>query len=145
MIIRDQGSTKALAVRLVAALLCVGVAVIHVIDQGGIPGSKTPGYVGIGYWILELVAVLTAVWLIASQAKAPWGIALGVAAGPLIGYVLSRGPGLPDYSDDKGNWAEPLGVLSLVVELALLILAAVALGRTAPASLRGSRKSATRE
>lgn len=130
MIIRDQKSTKALAVRLVASLLCVGVAVIHVIDQGGIPGSKTPGYVGIGYWILELVAVLTAVWLIASQAKAPWGIALGVAAGPLIGYVLSRGPGLPDYSDDKGNWAEPLGVLSLVVELGLLVLAVATLSRT---------------
>jgi hypothetical protein len=130
VIIRDQKSTKALAVRLVASLLCVGVAVIHVIDQGGIPGSKTPGYVGIGYWILELVAVLTAVWLIASQAKAPWGIALGVAAGPLIGYVLSRGPGLPDYSDDKGNWAEPLGVLSLVVELGLLVLAVATLSRT---------------
>jgi hypothetical protein len=113
-----------------AALLCVGVAVIHVIDQGGIPGSKTPGYVGVGYWILELVAVLTAVWLIASQAKAPWGIALGVAAGPLIGYVLSRGLGLPDYSDDKGNWAEPLGVLSLVVELSLLVLAVAMLSRT---------------
>jgi hypothetical protein len=125
---------------LVASLLCVGVAVIHVIDQGGIPGSKTPGYVGIGYWILELVAVLTAVWLIASQAKAPWGIALGVAAGPLIGYVLSRGPGLPDYSDDKGNWAEPLGVLSLVVELGLLVLAVATLrstSRTASSAHRG--------
>jgi hypothetical protein len=57
----------------VVALLCTGVAFIHVIDKGEIPGSKTPGYEGIGYWILELVTVLTAVWLISSQAKAPWG------------------------------------------------------------------------
>jgi hypothetical protein len=130
VIIQDQLSTRTLTVRLVAALLCVGVAVIHVIDQGGIPGSKTPGYVGIGYWLLELVAVLTAVWLIASPAKVSWLAALAVAAGPFIGYILSRGPGLPDYSDDKGNWTEPLGVLSLVVELVLLVLAVAMLTRT---------------
>jgi hypothetical protein len=40
-----------------------------------------------------------------------------------VGYVLSRGPGLPGYTDDIGNWAEPLGVLSLVVEGVLLLLA----------------------
>lgn len=28
--------------RLAGAVLCLAVAVIHVIDQGGFPGSKTP-------------------------------------------------------------------------------------------------------
>jgi hypothetical protein len=53
-----------------------------------------------------------------------------VAAGPILGYVLSRGPGLPNYGDDIGNWTEPLGVLSLVVEGVLLILSATILGAT---------------
>ncbi|MBV9058242.1 MAG: hypothetical protein JO296_14600 [Pseudonocardiales bacterium] len=44
-------------------------------------------------------------------------LSLGVAAGPILGYVLSRGPGAPGYTDDIGNWAEPLGVLSLIVEV----------------------------
>jgi len=115
------------AARFICALLCVAVAAIHVIDQGGIPGSKTPTYVGIGYWILEIVAVLTAIALLAKAgARAPWFVAIGVGAGPLIGYVLSRGPGLPDYSDDIGNWLEPLGVLSLVVEAILIVLALTA-------------------
>jgi hypothetical protein len=53
--------------------------------------------------------------------------ATGVAVGPLLGYVLSRGPGLPGYDDDRGNWTEPLGLVSLGVEVLLLALAALRL------------------
>jgi hypothetical protein len=115
------------------------VAAIHVIDQGGVPGSKTPGYVGAGYWVLEVIAVLTAVALVANMPRVAWFVALGVGAGPLLGYILSRGPGLPDYTDDMGNWTEPLGLLSLAVELVLLVLAAVMFLR----SLRTPGGSAT--
>ena len=124
MEILGEGRTGALGARVAGAVLCVGVAVIHVIDQGGIPGSKTPGYVAVGYWVLEIIAVLTAGMLIADRPRLGWFVALGVAAGPLTGYILSRGPGLPDYTDDKGNWTEPIGVLSIVVEGVLLVLAA---------------------
>ena len=109
--------------RATAALLCLGVGVIHVFDQGGIPGSKEPSYVGAGYYALEIIAVIAALWLIQSSSALGWLLAAGVAAGPIIGYVLSRGPGLPDYTDDKGNWNEPLGVVSLIVEGFLLLLA----------------------
>ncbi|HEU5355117.1 MAG TPA: hypothetical protein VFU65_11670 [Actinocrinis sp.] len=111
--------------RATAALLCLGVSVIHVIDQGGIPGSKDPAYVGAGYYILEIVGVAAALLLIQSSSVLGWLLSLGVGAGPILGYILSRGPGLPDYSDDKGNWNEPLGVVSLFVEGFLLLLALV--------------------
>lgn len=45
----------------------------------------------------------------------------------MIGFALSRGPGLPGYSDDKGNWTELLGLQALAVEVLLLVLAAVVL------------------
>lgn len=109
--------------RATAALLCLGVSVIHVIDQGGIPGSKDPAYVGAGYYILEIAGVIAALLLIQSDTVLGWLLAAAVAAGPIVGYILSRGPGLPDYSDDKGNWNEPLGVVSLIVEGFLLVLA----------------------
>lgn len=115
-------NTTSMPARIVAALLCVAVAVVHVIDQDGIPGSKTPAYVGVGYWVLELVGVLTAVALLIGWRPA-WFVAIGVAGGPLVGYVLSRGPGLPDYDDDRGNWTEPLGLISLAIEGVLLIIA----------------------
>jgi len=108
------------------ALLALGVACIHVIDQGGLPGSKSPSYVGWGYWALELVAVLVAAALIIKPARnqiTTWLLAGAVAAGPITGYVLSRGPGLPGYTDDRGVWTEPIGLLSLAVEGLLLLLA----------------------
>jgi hypothetical protein len=110
-------------VQLIGAVGCLAVTVIHVMDQGGLPGSKTPEYVQIGYYILEIAGILAAMLLLLNWAKTGWFLSLGVAGGPIIGYVLSRGPGLPDYTDDIGNWTEPLGVISLVVEGVLFIIA----------------------
>lgn len=120
------GIAAALSARLAAAALCVAVAVIHLKDQGGLPGDKQPGYVGLGYYLLELAAVAAVVLLFSRSYRQGWLLALGVAAGPLIGYILSRGPGMPSYTDDRGNWSETIGVLSLIVEGALLILALAA-------------------
>lgn len=97
--------------RAAAAVLCLAVAWIHVQDQGGFPGDKTPHYVAVGYYILEGAGALGAALLLAGWRSrlypADWLLVTAVAAGPLLGYVLSRGPGLPNYSDDKGNWTEP--------------------------------------
>jgi hypothetical protein len=115
--------------RLAGAVLCLAVAAIHVIDQGGIPGSKTPVYVADGYYALEIIGAVTAVLLIAWAARAGWFLAAGVAAGPFVGYVLSRGPGLPGYTSDVGNWSEPLGLASLAVEAVLFAFATALLAR----------------
>jgi len=131
------GAAASLPLRLAGAALSLGVGWIHVVDQGGFPGSKTPTYVGIGYYVLELVAVLVAAALLLAPARprvTGWFVAVGVALGPLVGYVLSRGPGLPAYTDDRGNWSEPLGLVSLAVEGLLLLLSL--------AVLRSARRSA---
>ncbi|MGB9049298.1 MAG: hypothetical protein WCC47_18270 [Pseudonocardiaceae bacterium] len=122
-----RAASSSLVVRVVGLVGCLAVAAIHVIDQGGLPGSKGPGYVQILYYLLEIACLVAAALLLDRFARLGWFLSLGVAAGPILGYVLSRGPGLPDYTDDIGNWAEPLGVISLVVEGILLILAATSL------------------
>lgn len=121
-----RATNSSLVVRILGVVGCLAVAAIHVIDQGGLPGSKSPEYVQILYYLLEAVGVVAAA-LLARNTKLGWLLTLGVAAGPILGYVLSRGPGLPNYNDDIGNWAEPLGIISLVVESLLLILAAMSL------------------
>jgi hypothetical protein len=108
--------------RWAGALLSLAVAAIHVVDQGGITATMDPYYLTVAYQVLEIAAAVTAVLLLIGLVRLGWLLAAGVAAGPLLGYVLSRGPGLPDYSDDIGNWTEPLGVVSLAVEGALLLL-----------------------
>ena len=116
-----------LVLRALGVLGCLAVAAIHVIDQGGLPGTKDPQYVQIMYYALEAAGVAAAVLLLTRLARVGWSLALGVAVGPIVGYVLSRGPGLPNYTDDVGNWTEPLGVLSLAVEGVLLIVTVAAL------------------
>jgi hypothetical protein len=63
------------------------VRAVHVIDQHG--SLKEPTYVGIGFYILEIVGVTTA-FLLSGVTRLGWILAVGVAAGPLIGYSLSR-------------------------------------------------------
>ena len=122
-----------LAARVTGAALTLGVAAIHIKDQGGFPGDKSPTYVGIGYYVLEAAGVIAALALLFGSVRritTAWALAVAVAIAPLVGYVLSRGPGLPDYTDDKGNWTETLGLLSLVVEGSLLLLSLAMLARS---------------
>lgn len=123
-------STAARSMAVIGAALAVTVAVIHVLDQGGLTGLKDPTYLGYGYWALELTALVCAGLLLTRARSTGWLIALGVAAGPLVGIVISRSVGLPDATDDIGNWAEPLGVAAMLTEAALLALAVTALTAT---------------
>jgi hypothetical protein len=117
---------------LVGALLCAAVAYIHIVDQGGVTGTKDPAYMQAGYYAIEVTAVIAGLMLLTlRRSVAAWFLAIGVAAGPFVGYVLTRTTGLPGAMDDRGNWSEPLGVVSLVVEAALLVLAAALFLRTA--------------
>lgn len=130
---RTKGVEHHVLSRIAGAALALGVAYVHVKDQGGFPGEKAPTYVGFGYYALELAGLLAAVLLLAGPGRhtvKAWFLAAGVAVGPIIGFVLSRGPGLPNYTDDKGNWTETLGLVSLVVEGALLVLAAGLVARS---------------
>ncbi|MFJ8360613.1 hypothetical protein [Streptomyces sp. NPDC093984] len=116
--------------RWVGALLSLAVAAIHVVDQGGITVTRDPYYLGVAYHVLEIAAVVAAALLLVGFVRPGWLLAAGVAVGPLLGYILSRGPGLPDYGDDIGNWTEPLGLLSLAVEGALLLLSVPLIARS---------------
>lgn len=108
--------------RWAGVLLCLAVATVHVVDQGGITMTRDPYYIGIAYHVLEIAAVVTAVLLLVGLVRLGWLLAAGVAVGPLLGYTLSRGPGLPGYTEDIGNWTEPIGLVSLALEGALLLL-----------------------
>ncbi|MGI5330560.1 hypothetical protein [Actinomadura nitritigenes] len=131
--VSSQRSPATAAVPLVCgAMLCLAVTVIHVLDQGGF-ALQDPGYIGSLYLALEVGGVVAAGMLMfqrpasdrsrVTRRLAPgWWVALGVAVGPLVGYLSSRSIGLPGYTSDIGDWTEPLGLASLAVEGALLVL-----------------------
>ena len=119
------GAPPEFAVRLVSALLALGVAGVHVADQGGITALGMPHWIGWSYRMIEVGGVLTALVLLL-----PWSAWLGWAAaallgiGPFLAYITSRSVGLPGDHADVGNWGYWLGTVSLFVEAALVILSA---------------------
>ena len=121
-----------LAARLLGAVLAVTISLVHISDQGGLTALKDPAYVGYGYYLLEFGGLVVAALLLFAPAHrqvASWALAVGVAVGPLVGFVLSRGPGLPNYTDDRGNWTEPVALFAIAAEILLLVLTASVLSR----------------
>lgn len=87
-----------------------------------------PSYKGYLFYALEIGGALAAILLTIPRASsAGWVLALGVSVGPASGYILSRSIGLPHYAEDIGNWTEPLGLASLLVEGLLFICALTSL------------------
>ena len=117
--------TPEIPVRLVAAMLAVAVATVHVADQGGITMLTSPPWIGWSYRLIEVGALLTALLLLV--ARPAWlGSAAGIllGAGPFVAYIASRTVGLPGDPHDVGNWGYWLGTASLIVEAALITLSA---------------------
>src|ERR1700754_1070885 len=104
----------------VAAIGLAGMALVHLLD---LPGqlSDTP-YLFFLYLALMVASVALAGVLIGASDTRVWAAVTVLPALVIVGYVLSRTTGLPQSSDDVGNWSEPLGMASLFVEGALVTL-----------------------
>ncbi|MGY2896016.1 hypothetical protein [Deinococcus sp. UYEF24] len=102
-------------------VLLTVIAFMHFRD---IPSKlgETP-YLGWSYILLVAGCAAAGAWLLSTH----WwqGYALGalISLGAIIGYVLTRTTGLPNATGDIGNWGEPAGIISLLVEAAFVVLA----------------------
>lgn len=111
--------------RVVGALLLLGIALIHGLDLGG-KLAEVP-YLGLLYIALITGSVLAAALLFV-RPRAGWALGGTLALLTFAGYCVNRTVGLPGAVDDIGNWGEPLGVASLVVEGMMILLSAAMLG-----------------
>jgi hypothetical protein len=117
--------TPEIPVRLVAAMLAVAVATVHVANRGGIAMLTSPAWIGWSYRLIEVGALLTALLLlVARPARLGWAAGILLGAGPFVAYIASRSVGLPGDPHDVGNWGYWLGTVSLIVEAALITLSA---------------------
>lgn len=107
-------------------LLLAGVAWIHFKDIPDKMGETA--YLGWLYILLVVGCAAAGAWLMSERWR--WGYLLGslISAGAIIFYVLTRSIGLPNARGDIGNWAEPAGIVSLVLEAAFIGMA-LSLGR----------------
>jgi hypothetical protein len=112
----------------------VAVAVLHVAAAG----AEWDDARGVFWLFIALAAACVAVAarLMLGLDRWAWAAVLGLAVVPIAGYVVSRATGLPGATDDVGDWSNPLGLASLAVEAALVLLAA----RAAPRASRSVRR-----
>ena len=113
----------AYAIRVIGALLALGIAAVHVADQGGVSAFTSPDWLGWSYRLIEVGGVLTALALLLPRPAWPgWAAGVLLAVGPFIGYLTSRTVGVPGDPGDVGNWGYWVGTVSLLVEAALVTL-----------------------
>jgi hypothetical protein len=128
---------REIATRASVAVGLAGIGLIHLLDSIG-KYSETR-YLFWMYVALIAGSLLTAGAVLFSRARLPLLVAAGLAAGALVGFVLSRTTGLPNATGDIGNWTEPLGLASLFVE-ATVVAAALGAYAILPAPSRTSAR-----
>jgi hypothetical protein len=111
-LIRD--AVRDASVRATLAVGLGGIAVIHAVDSVG-KWSETR-YLFWMYMALAVAAIGLAGAVLFSRSRAALLAAAVLAASVIAGYVVNRTIGLPNATGDIGNWTEPLGLASLVVE-----------------------------
>jgi hypothetical protein len=72
--------------------------------------------------------------LVTRPSSAHYAAAVALCASAIGAYVATRLIAFPDLADDVGAWREPLGVLCVLAEVAVVVTAAVQFWR-----LSGSR------
>jgi hypothetical protein len=108
------------------AIGLLSIGLIHLLDVVG-KFAETP-YLAWMYIGAIAASIGLAGWLVTRGSSplvraATGGLALSV----LTGFVLSRTTGLPNSTGDIGNWSDGLGLASMPVEGAVVVLSAWAL------------------
>jgi len=112
----------------IGLVLLAGIAWIHF---QGIPDKLgETAYLGWSYILLVAGCAAAGAWLLSDRWRAGYVLGLVISAGAIIAYVLTRSIGLPHATGDIGNWAEPVGVVSLLLEAIFVVLALTQLRRT---------------
>lgn len=93
----------------------VGLAGVHIMD---LPGKwEDTFYLAVAYIAIIAVAAVLIERLTVKGSRFDYLAAAALSSAVLVGFVVNRTVGMPNAMDDIGNWFEPLGLLSLAIEL----------------------------
>ncbi len=89
-------------------------------------------YVGVLFIVLSVLSVVFAVLLVVDDTPVVWAASGLLTLLALLAFVASRTIGLPELSDDIGNWTEPLGFPAVAAELVATVAAVAVLSHRRP-------------
>lgn len=108
----------------IALILATGL--LHAVEAPEYYGEVK--YIG-GLFVACLIGSVIAGYGIWQQRTWGWWLGLAVAGGSILAYVASRTIGLPDFRENSWSQAlEPMGVISMAIEAAFVLVASPRLG-----------------
>lgn len=118
--------------RVAVGLGLASVAAIHILD---LPGkfAETP-YLAVLYILLIIASFVLTERLFVAGTQRDFLAAAALSVAVIASFTINRTVGMPGATGDIGNWLEPLGLLSIVVEAFVLwqsIAAVVTMRRNA--------------
>jgi len=114
-----------LRISVVAAIVVAAVAHIPVIA----PHLEEAPYMGVLFIALTAVCLTLGAAIATTNATWAYQSAAGVCGAAVLAYAATRLVAFPQLADDVGNWFEPLGVVSVISESAVVVFALLALHR----------------
>ena len=104
--------------RVAVGLGLASVVAIHILD---LPGkfAETP-YLAAFYVALIIASFVLTERLFVAGTRRDFLAAAALSAAVIVGFTINRTVGMPGATGDIGNWLEPLGLLSIVVEAFVL-------------------------
>ena len=120
--------------RTVTALGLVGIALIHLVELPDTLGDQA--YVG-GLFIAAIVSSLLLVAVLSrTDDSRAWAATGGFAALVLIAFLFSRTTGLPGFTEYKGVWDDPNGLVSMVGDALVVLVSGAVLATRSTAFAR---------
>lgn len=119
--------------RVIGVILLIVIGLIHLVIVRF--GLHLQVYLGVLFIIDVVIAFAGAIWIGLFNAPTGWLLGGLAALGPLIGYIVTRTLALPGLH--VLPWSAPNGLLSLVLEAIVVLLALSTLAR------RSKRKTAS--
>jgi hypothetical protein len=86
-------------------------------------------YIGVEFMVLIVACLLIAVAAPAWDTAGLYAVAAMAAALAIVAYVTTRAVTLPGLADDVGDWFEPLGMVAILAESVMVVVAACAISR----------------
>ncbi|GAC1385533.1 MAG: hypothetical protein NVS4B7_11460 [Ktedonobacteraceae bacterium] len=111
--------------RVIGVILLIAIGLIHLLIVRS--GLHLQAYLGVLFIIDVVAAFAGAVWIGLFDAPTGWLLGGLAALGPLVGYMVTRTIGLPGLH--VLPWNAPNGLLSLLLEAIMVLLALSTLAR----------------
>lgn len=122
----QQEINQSLFARKLSVVIGLGaMGAIHILD---LPGKwQEVRYIGIMYVAVVIACVVIAERILMKGTREDYLAAAALFGAVLVGYVVNRTVGMPGAKEDIGNWLEPLGFISVFIEVWSMFQAIVCL------------------